>query len=114
MTWAANEKKNGSDLAVQFVRGTKGPKLLLGGYSYFRNNGNGDRTYWLCSKNRYHKCNARVITKSNTREVIIKNQNHNHDCDPEDSRCDNPSDRLTFESVMNYLRAESAMVLKVQ
>lgn len=57
------------------------PKLLMRGYSYFRNNGNMDRTYWLCSKNRYLKCNARIITKSKSKEVIIKNQDHNHEPD---------------------------------
>lgn len=51
------------------------------GYSYFRNNGNMDRTYWLCSKNRYLKCKARIITKIKSKEVIIKNQDHNHDPD---------------------------------
>ncbi|XP_037029141.1 modifier of mdg4 isoform X46 [Bradysia coprophila] len=67
---------------LQFVRGMKGnPKLLMRGYSYFRNNGNLDRTYWLCSKNRYLKCNARIITKSKSKEVIIKNQDHNHEPD---------------------------------
>lgn len=40
-----------------------------------------DRTYWLCSKNRYLKCNARIITKAKSKEVIIKNQDHNHDPD---------------------------------
>lgn len=67
---------------IKFVRGTKGkPKLLLNGYSYFRNNGSCDRTYWLCSKNRYLKCNARIITKLNSREIVIKNAEHNHQPD---------------------------------
>ncbi|XP_031625146.1 modifier of mdg4-like isoform X19 [Contarinia nasturtii] len=63
---------------LHFRKGTKGPKLILDGYSYFKNNGSADRTYWLCSRNRYGKCKARLITMNNTREVIIKNQDHNH------------------------------------
>lgn len=42
-----------------------------------------DRTYWLCSRNRYQKCKARLITKASTREVFIKNQEHNHQPDAE-------------------------------
>lgn len=63
---------------IHFRKGTKGPKLILDGFSYFKNNGTADRTYWLCSRNRYGKCKARIITMNNTREVVIKNQNHNH------------------------------------
>ncbi|KAH8250270.1 hypothetical protein KR026_009771 [Drosophila bipectinata] len=62
------------------VRGTKGkPKLLMGGYEYFRNNARGTKTYWLCARNRYLRCAARIITCSATGELIIKNQQHNHD-----------------------------------
>uniref|UniRef100_A0A1B0GN79 Uncharacterized protein n=1 Tax=Phlebotomus papatasi TaxID=29031 RepID=A0A1B0GN79_PHLPP len=69
---------------IHFARSMKGrPRLILKGYSYFRNNGNCERTYWLCSRNRYHKCKARVITSSNYREIILKNQVHNHDPDPQ-------------------------------
>lgn len=100
------KKEKKMDLAVQFCRGIKGPKLLLGGFSYFRNNGNGDRTYWLCSKNRYHKCNARLITKTSTREVIIKNQEHNHGTDPEDIRCLSQADKLSFDSVMKLVESD--------
>lgn len=63
---------------VSIVRGTKGkPKLILGGYSYFQNNASAKKVYWLCAKNRYERCKARVITTT-TGEVIIKNQTHNH------------------------------------
>uniref|UniRef100_A0A1B0GHA4 FLYWCH-type domain-containing protein n=1 Tax=Lutzomyia longipalpis TaxID=7200 RepID=A0A1B0GHA4_LUTLO len=69
---------------IHFARSMKGrPRLILKGYSYFRNNGNCERTYWLCSRNRYHKCKARVITSANYREIILKNQIHNHPPDPE-------------------------------
>lgn len=102
--WEMEKRDLKSELAVQFCRGIKGPKLLLGGFSYFRNNGNGDRTYWLCSKNRYHKCNARLITKTSSREVIIKNQEHNHGTDPEDLRSLIQGEKLSFDSVMNYLK----------
>lgn len=70
-----------SKTKVQFVKGSKGPKLILEGYSYFRNNCNSERTYWLCSQNRYRKCKARLITTNHTRTIIVKNQNHNHDRD---------------------------------
>lgn len=64
---------------LQFVRGPKGnPKLLIGGYAYFKNNCKQDRTYWLCARNRYHKCKARVITNDRNKLVVLKNQLHNH------------------------------------
>lgn len=64
---------------LRFERGVKGkPKLLLGGFAYFRNNSNCGRTYWLCSRNRYLKCKARLITRLDCSDVVIKNQNHNH------------------------------------
>lgn len=61
------------------VKGTKGkPKLLMGGYEYFRNNSRGSKTYWLCARNRYLRCSARIITCSTTGELVVKNQLHNH------------------------------------
>lgn len=84
---------------LQFRKGTKGPKLILDGFSYFRNNSNSERTYWLCSRNRYHKCKSRLITSNTTKELIIKNQNHNHG---PDSQNDN-SEILTFDEVMGFL-----------
>ncbi|XP_055620600.1 uncharacterized protein LOC129764947 [Toxorhynchites rutilus septentrionalis] len=45
------------------VLGRKGrPMLLMGGYAFFRNNSNKNKTYWLCSKSRSLKCRARIIT----------------------------------------------------
>lgn len=67
---------------MHFRKGTKGPKLILGGYSYFKNNSSHGRTYWLCSRNRYGKCKARIITINQTRQIIIKNQMHNHEQEP--------------------------------
>ncbi|XP_043652697.1 modifier of mdg4-like isoform X16 [Drosophila teissieri] len=65
---------------IMIVKGTKGkPKLLMGGYEYYRNNSRGSKTYWLCARNRYMRCAARIITCSVTGELIIKNQQHNHD-----------------------------------
>lgn len=81
---------------MAFYKGVKGPKLVLNGFSYFRNNAVQDRTYWLCSKNRSIKCKARLITLSKTNEVIIKNQRHNHS---EDGRGP-PAYRLTLEEAM--------------
>lgn len=65
---------------LTLIRGMKGkPKLIYDGYSYLLNNTNNDKTYWLCSRNRFKKCKARVITSSLRRnEIIIKNQYHNH------------------------------------
>lgn len=91
-----------NDYQVQFRKGTKGPKLMFGGYSYFRNNGNASRTYWLCSRNRYQKCKARLITKSTTRELIIKNQVHNHQPDPESIETLDEQ-ILCFDQVIGYL-----------
>lgn len=85
---------------ARFYKGIKGPKLILNGFSYFRNNSNPERTYWLCSRNRYQKCKARLITLHATRDVIIKNQNHNHG--PEKT---NEEEELTFETVLIYLNA---------
>lgn len=90
-----------SNYTVQFRKGTKGPKLLFGGYSYFRNNGNAGRTYWLCSRNRYQKCKARLITKATTRELIVKNQIHNHEPDPDVDSADEQI--LYFDQVIGYL-----------
>ncbi|XP_037728921.1 modifier of mdg4-like isoform X15 [Drosophila subpulchrella] len=65
---------------IMIVKGTKGkPKLLMGGYEYYRNNSRGSKTYWLCARNRYMGCAARIITCSVTGELIIKNQQHKHD-----------------------------------
>uniref|UniRef100_A0A2M4CV37 FLYWCH-type domain-containing protein n=2 Tax=Anopheles darlingi TaxID=43151 RepID=A0A2M4CV37_ANODA len=59
--------------------GTKGrPKLVMGGYAFFRNNCARNKTYWLCSKNRTIKCKARIITLDGSAGMILKNQNHNH------------------------------------
>lgn len=92
-----------NEYSVQFRKGTKGPKLVFGGYSYFRNNGNAGRTYWLCSRNRYQKCKARLITKSNTRELVVKNQIHNHPPDP-DGVDTLVEEVLCFDQVIGYLK----------
>ncbi|XP_062122763.1 modifier of mdg4-like isoform X15 [Drosophila sulfurigaster albostrigata] len=64
---------------IMIVKGTKGkPKLLMGGFEYFRNNSRGSKTYWLCARNRYLRCSARIITCSSTGELVVKNQLHNH------------------------------------
>lgn len=86
---------------LQFRKGTKGPKLILDGYSYFKNNGSPNRTYWLCSRNRYGKCKARIITMNLTREVIIKNQEHNHIPEPPgEIEC---LEEISFDTVMKII-----------
>lgn len=86
---------------IHFRKGTKGPKLILDGFSYFKNNGTMDRTYWLCSRNRYGKCKARIITMNNTREVVIKNQNHNHA--PESPAEIESLDVISFSTVLKII-----------
>lgn len=74
---------------------------MLDGFSYFKNNGTSDRTYWLCSRNRYGKCKARIITMNNTREVVIKNQNHNH---PQEDLSEIESlEVISFDTVMKII-----------
>lgn len=73
----------------------------MDGYSYFKNNGTAVRTYWLCSRNRYGKCKARIITMNNSREVVIKNQNHNHA--PEDLSDINTLEVISFDKVMEMI-----------
>uniref|UniRef100_A0A1A9ZT85 FLYWCH-type domain-containing protein n=1 Tax=Glossina pallidipes TaxID=7398 RepID=A0A1A9ZT85_GLOPL len=64
---------------IMITRGSKGkPKLMLAGYAYFQNNRKGSKIYWLCAKNRYCRCKARIITCSLSGELMIKNQDHNH------------------------------------
>lgn len=59
------------------------------------------RTYWLCSRNRYGKCKARIITMNHTREVIIKNQDHNHQQERH-SEID-AMDVISFDTVMEII-----------
>uniref|UniRef100_A0A8W7PBP2 FLYWCH-type domain-containing protein n=1 Tax=Anopheles coluzzii TaxID=1518534 RepID=A0A8W7PBP2_ANOCL len=66
-------------LDLRLETGSKGrPKLIMGGYAFFRNNSSNNKTYWLCSKNRMMKCRARIITLDGCSGMILKNQVHNH------------------------------------
>uniref|UniRef100_A0A182JNK7 FLYWCH-type domain-containing protein n=1 Tax=Anopheles christyi TaxID=43041 RepID=A0A182JNK7_9DIPT len=66
-------------LDLRLETGSKGrPKLIMGGYAFFRNNSSNNKTYWLCSKNRLMKCRARIITLDGCSGMILKNQVHNH------------------------------------
>uniref|UniRef100_A0A182MV77 FLYWCH-type domain-containing protein n=1 Tax=Anopheles culicifacies TaxID=139723 RepID=A0A182MV77_9DIPT len=66
-------------LDLRLETGSKGrPKLIMGGYAFFRNNSNNNKTYWLCSKSRLLKCRARIITLDGCSGMILKNQVHNH------------------------------------
>lgn len=68
---------------LRFVRGNKGnPKMLYNGYAYFKNNARDAKTYWLCARNRSQKCKARIITLDGSRELVLKNQWHNHEQEP--------------------------------
>uniref|UniRef100_A0A182NKW8 BEN domain-containing protein n=1 Tax=Anopheles dirus TaxID=7168 RepID=A0A182NKW8_9DIPT len=76
-TFGMEEHKFALDLRLE--TGSKGrPKLIMGGYSFFRNNSSNNKTYWLCSKNRLIKCRARIITLDGCSGMILKNQHHNH------------------------------------
>ncbi|XP_058057598.1 modifier of mdg4-like isoform X24 [Anopheles bellator] len=64
---------------LRMETGSKGrPKLVMGGYAFFRNNCARNKTYWLCSRNRTIKCRARIITLDGSSGMILKNQHHNH------------------------------------
>uniref|UniRef100_A0A4Y0ARV5 BTB domain-containing protein n=1 Tax=Anopheles funestus TaxID=62324 RepID=A0A4Y0ARV5_ANOFN len=66
-------------LDLRLETGSKGrPKLIMGGYAFFRNNSSNNKTYWLCSKSRLLKCRARIITLDGCSGMILKNQFHNH------------------------------------
>lgn len=65
---------------LHFLPGTKGNlKMLYNGYAYLKNNARNEKTYWLCARNRKCKCRARLITLDGTRELLVKNQLHNHE-----------------------------------
>lgn len=52
------------------------------GHAYFQNYKTNNRIYWLCSKNRHLKCNARVITTIESLQVVKTGKhphNHGHD-----------------------------------
>lgn len=87
---------------IHFRKGIKGPKLILNGFSYFKNNSSNDRTYWLCSRNRYGRCKARIITMNDTREVLVKNTEHNHNRDP--IKDINSLEILPMDEVLESLR----------
>jgi hypothetical protein len=55
------------------------PMLVLDGFSYYKNVTQRDKIYWLCSKNRSIKCNARLVTDLEIKRVKIKSAlQHNH------------------------------------
>lgn len=60
----------------RFKIGTR--KIIYDRHEYGRHGGSrtNARTYWLC---RIRKCNARIIINEVTREVMPKNQKHNHE-----------------------------------
>lgn len=68
---------------LTFIRGIKGfPKIIFGGNGYYKHSTSrtcAKRTFWLCSKSRNKKCNARVWIDEKSREIMLKNQNHTHD-----------------------------------
>jgi hypothetical protein len=67
------------------MQSSKGkPKMIYEGHSYYQNCKTSNRIYWLCSKNRLQKCNARIITTPELRIVKAKKKAHNHPMDAKD------------------------------
>lgn len=56
----------------------------------------------MCSRNRYGRCKARIITTNDTREVLVKNKEHNHEREPIEEI--NGLEILPMEEVLTSLR----------
>lgn len=64
----------------QFVAGQRGkPKLVIEGNTFFRTKGDGNRSYWSCSKYKSQGCKCKVITKENSMVVKFTFQYHSHE-----------------------------------
>lgn len=62
-----------------FVSGQRGsPKLVVHGYSFVRNKGNYNTTYWRCSSTRSKGCKAKVVTNRANNKICITHAGHNH------------------------------------
>lgn len=71
-------------MAPKILQSSKGkPKMMFEGFSYLQNCKTSNRVYWLCSKNRLQKCNARLVTTPELMLVKAKRKAHNHKPDHE-------------------------------
>uniref|UniRef100_A0A182U1V5 FLYWCH-type domain-containing protein n=1 Tax=Anopheles melas TaxID=34690 RepID=A0A182U1V5_9DIPT len=62
-------------LDLRLETGSKGrPKLIMGGYAFFRNNSSNNKTYWLCSKNHRKIQQPDPITLYRPRLTFIQGQ----------------------------------------
>lgn len=62
-----------------YVKGQRGrPQLLIDGQVYFRTKDYGPITYWLCSRNKQHKCMCRLWTNRKKQIYHFTNKSHNH------------------------------------
>lgn len=57
-------------------RGT--PKLVVSGFSFVRNKGNFNTTYWRCSKMRSQQCKAKAVTNKSENKISLTYSIHNH------------------------------------
>lgn len=68
-----------SSSTIKLLQTSKGkPRMVFEGYSFIQNCSSNNRIYWLCSLNRKHKCNARIITSLNYETFKTKKLVHNH------------------------------------
>jgi hypothetical protein len=65
-----------------FIPGQRGaPKFVIGGYSYVKNKGSNESTYWRCSKMRSKNCKAKVVINKTERKIYVTFAQHTHVAD---------------------------------
>lgn len=75
------------DDEITYVIGQRGSrKIVCGGHSYICAKVNGDRKYWVCAKQRSKNCKARLITNKDETNLVIRNEQHNHQSEHSTSR----------------------------
>lgn len=87
---STSDAKCENTCTIQYVTGQRGSrKIVCGGFSYICAKINGDRKYWVCSKQRSRNCKARLITNGNETVFIRRNQIHNHNSEHSAKRAQN-------------------------
>nr|XP_029723248.1 FLYWCH-type zinc finger-containing protein 1-like [Aedes albopictus] len=64
-----------------FIKGQRGPKLIFDGYSFNRNKGHGQATYWRCTKHQSLGCKAKLVTTNLGKKISIGTPVHCHKAD---------------------------------
>ncbi|XP_062698285.1 FLYWCH-type zinc finger-containing protein 1-like [Aedes albopictus] len=64
-----------------FIKGQRGPKLIFDGYSFNRNKGHGQATYWRCTKHQSLSCKAKLVTTNLGKKISIGTPVHCHKAD---------------------------------